>query len=165
MNWTNVDPQHYFSNNCNGSITWDCVNGTCIDPGTGNGAYNSLCDCNTACIVTPSWDCISPGNCQDPNTGNGLYSTQAACLSACVAPSWDCDVQGNCYDPGTGNGIYTTQAACIAVCGVNAIEEHTTNKQLLKITDILGREVDEKRNTPLFYIYNDGTVEKKIIIE
>ena len=46
-----------------------------------------------------------------------------------------------------------------------SIEEHTTNKELLKVTDILGREVNEKRNTPLFYIYNDGTVEKKIIIE
>ena len=45
------------------------------------------------------------------------------------------------------------------------IEEHTTNKELLKITDILGREVNEKRNTTLFYIYNDGTVEKKIIFE
>ena len=82
-----------------------------------------------------------------------------------IPESWDCDGQGNCYDPGTGNGIYTTQAACIAVCGVNSIEEHTTNKQLLKITDILGREVNEKRNTTLFYIYNDGTVEKKMIIE
>jgi hypothetical protein len=39
------------------------------------------------------------------------------------------------------------------------------NKQLIKIVDLLGREVNEKRNTPLFYIYNDGTVEKKIIIE
>ena len=46
-----------------------------------------------------------------------------------------------------------------------AIQEYTTNKELLKVTDILGREVNEKRNTPLFYIYNDGTVEKKIIIE
>ncbi len=45
------------------------------------------------------------------------------------------------------------------------IEEQTTNKELLKVTDILGREVNEKRNTPLFYIYNDGTVEKRIIIE
>jgi hypothetical protein len=48
---------------------------------------------------------------------------------------------------------------------VSAIEEQTTNKELLKVTDILGREVNEKRNTPLFYIYKDGTVEKKIIIE
>ena len=49
--------------------------------------------------------------------------------------------------------------------GTTAIKEYTTNKDLLKITDILGREVNKKRNTPLFYIYNDGTVEKKIIIE
>ena len=50
-------------------------------------------------------------------------------------------------------------------CTPSAIQEHTTNKELLKITDLLGREVDEKQNTLLFYIYNDGTVEKKIIIE
>jgi hypothetical protein len=39
---------------------------------------------------------------------------------------------------------------------------------LLKIVDILGREVNPNKvidNTTLFYIYNDGTVEKKIIIE
>ena len=46
-----------------------------------------------------------------------------------------------------------------------SIQEHSTNKKLLKVTDILGREVNEKRNTPLFYIYDDGTVEKKINIE
>ena len=38
------------------------------------------------------------------------------------------------------------------------------NKTLLKITDFLGRETKET-NQPLFYIYDDGTVEKKIIIE
>ena len=40
-----------------------------------------------------------------------------------------------------------------------------TNKILLKVTDILGRETKGTKNKPLFYIYNDGTVEKKIIIE
>tara|TARA_B100000700_G_scaffold309388_1_gene388408 strand:- start:814 stop:1584 length:771 start_codon:yes stop_codon:yes gene_type:complete len=39
------------------------------------------------------------------------------------------------------------------------------NKKLVKKIDILGRETEEKRNIPLFYIYNDGTVEKKMIIE
>ena len=47
----------------------------------------------------------------------------------------------------------------------SSIEEQTSNKELLKITDILGRETKEKKNTPLFYIYDDGTVEKKLIIE
>jgi len=44
----------------------------------------------------------------------------------------------------------------------------TTQKQLIGITDLLGRTVANSKsltNTPLFYIYDDGTVEKKIIIE
>ena len=44
------------------------------------------------------------------------------------------------------------------------IEEHTTNKELLKVTDLLGRET-KQTNQPLFYIYDDGTVEKRIVIE
>ena len=48
---------------------------------------------------------------------------------------------------------------------ITAINEISNKRNLLKITDILGREVNENRHTPLFYIYNDGTVEKKIIIE
>ena len=48
--------------------------------------------------------------------------------------------------------------------GTTLIEEHTTNKELLKVTDILGRET-KQTNQPLFYIYDDGAVEKKIIIE
>jgi Leucine-rich repeat (LRR) protein len=46
----------------------------------------------------------------------------------------------------------------------SAIQEHTTNKELLKITDLLGRET-KQTNQPLFYIYDDGTVERKIVIE
>jgi len=36
---------------------------------------------------------------------------------------------------------------------------------LLRITDILGRETPYKKKTPLFYLYDDGTVEKRIVIE
>ena len=39
-----------------------------------------------------------------------------------------------------------------------------TNKKLLKVTDLLGRET-KATNQLLFYIYDDGTVEKKIVIE
>ena len=38
-------------------------------------------------------------------------------------------------------------------------------RRLLRVVDLLGREVNAKLNIPLFYIYNDGTVEKKIIVE
>ena len=50
-------------------------------------------------------------------------------------------------------------------CGwTSSIDKHTTHKELLKVTDLLGRETNQK-NQLLFHIYNDGTVEKKMIIE
>ena len=46
----------------------------------------------------------------------------------------------------------------------SAIQEHSTNKELLRTTDLLGRET-KGTNQPLFYIYDDGTVEKRITFE
>ena len=46
-----------------------------------------------------------------------------------------------------------------------AINEIETTKQLLRIVNNLGQETPYKRNTQLFYIYDDGTVEKRIVIE
>ena len=49
-------------------------------------------------------------------------------------------------------------------CSTTGIEELSTNKKILKVTDLLGRET-KQTNQPLFYIYDDGAVEKKIVIE
>ena len=40
-----------------------------------------------------------------------------------------------------------------------------SNKKILSIIDVLGRETKFKTNIPLIYIYDDGTVEKRIVIE
>ena len=49
---------------------------------------------------------------------------------------------------------------------VTAIDElNSTNRELLKVVDVLGKNTNGNRNTPHFYIYDDGTVEKKMIIE
>ena len=43
---------------------------------------------------------------------------------------------------------------------------HISNKRtLLKVCDVLGRESRMDYNQPLFFIYSDGMVEKKIIVE
>ncbi len=53
-----------------------------------------------------------------------------------------------------------------ADCSVTSIEEiENLEKELIKIVNVLGKETLLNKNTTLFYIYNDGTVEKKIIIE
>jgi len=49
------------------------------------------------------------------------------------------------------------------ITGISDIANNKSN--LIKITNILGQETPYRRNTPLFYIYDDGTVEKRIVIE
>ena len=49
-------------------------------------------------------------------------------------------------------------------CPPSAIEENSTKKEPLKVTDLLGRET-KQTNQPLLYLYDDGTVEKRIVIE
>jgi len=72
------------------------------------------------------------------------------------------------------NGIYTCtvydKAGCITTATFNVtniptnILEIDSQKKLIKIIDVLGREENQSKG-PLFYIYNDGTVEKRIFIE
>ena len=50
-------------------------------------------------------------------------------------------------------------------CNSTAIDEKSFDKELIRVIDILGRETKERKNEPLFYIYDDGVVEKKIILE
>jgi len=54
---------------------------------------------------------------------------------------------------------------CIQDETANSILEISNHKTLIKIVGILGRETNPKANTLLFYIYDDGTVQKKIILE
>jgi hypothetical protein len=47
--------------------------------------------------------------------------------------------------------------------GVNELAQQ--EKQLIKIVDILGKESSSNKKGLLFYIYSDGTVEKRIVVE
>ena len=51
----------------------------------------------------------------------------------------------------------------VTTIGISDIGNNTIN--LVKMIDMLGQETTYRKNTHLFYIYDDGTVEKKIIIE
>ena len=47
----------------------------------------------------------------------------------------------------------------------NLIDETRSDKELSRILDILGKDVQPSSNQTLFYLINDGTVEKKIIFK
>ena len=68
----------------------------------------------------------------------------------CCENEWDTICQATYdYCDGTWSGPLLTRA--------------TTKKKLMKITDLLGRPTKENKNKLLFYIYSDGSVEKKLI--
>ena len=88
----------------------------------------------------------SNGSTTNPNLNlaPGLYTVTATDANGCVISE---ATSVNAYNP---TGVINIQ---------------NTKKILLKITDMLGQETPYRRNTPLFYIYDDGTVEKRIVIE
>ena len=63
------------------------------------------------------------------------------------------------------NGSIDNQHYFSTNCSGTAIKEYTTNKEPINTIDILGQQTHFKKKEVLFYIYNDGTVEKKFVIE
>ena len=51
--------------------------------------------------------------------------------------------------------------------GIGDEEINYKNRELVKVIDLLGKETKHSKQTnkPFFYIYDDGTVEKRIILE
>jgi hypothetical protein len=62
---------------------------------------------------------------------------------------------------------HNNDTSCITttIISVNEFIQTEDRKHLLRITDLLGREKKSNKNELLFYNYDDGTVEKKIILE
>jgi hypothetical protein len=45
------------------------------------------------------------------------------------------------------------------------IHEFNSSNKLISISNLFGQKVIDKKNSVLFYNYNNGTVEKKVIID
>jgi hypothetical protein len=118
---------------------------------------------DTLIVTNWSWD-FGDGetdSVQNPIHTYSIYGNYIVCLTVGAIPT-------------NGNLIYYTFINCdtftyspsgwAKIGQTTSIKEHTTNKKLLKVTDLLGRET-KQTNQPLFYIYDDGTVEKRIVIE
>jgi hypothetical protein len=74
------------------------------------------------------------------------------------------------------SGVYTQTIPSINSCdsiitlnltlGYTELNElNSTNKKLIKLTDVTGKMIGESKNTFLIYMYSDGTVERKFVVE
>jgi hypothetical protein len=85
---------------------------------------------------------------------------------------WRAAIQESLADgPGTQgqffhDGPHSQGRIHTLICtGTTNVEEITRDKELVKIVDQLGREIKRTKNSPMFYIYNDGTTEKRVVID
>ena len=138
----NYNPTANTDNNSCISMVQGCMDQT---------AYNFNPTANTPDSLSCNYDanCITgPGNpywLNDP-----CYAWVINVDEYCCENEWDniCQLTYN-YCEGTWTEL---------------IPKRITEKKLLMITDLLGRPVNKIKNELLLYIYDDGSVERKIII-
>jgi len=190
-NWTNIAPQTSFSTNCNNACSctstsmitkYACNDYTAPDGQvySSSGTYTAIIPNAAGCDSTITINLTIIATVPQPTvTING---TTLSTTNAADAYQWlDCDANFSMINGATGNTFTPTQSGNYALaiyineCGdtsdclylgfANMGELNNTPKQLIKIVDVLGRETPFKPNIPLLYIYNDGTVERKMIIK
>jgi len=165
VNTYNCIPGYYTTTYVPGSgtvNTW--VPGYCNPVSGGLGQYASIAQCQQACIIPSTWNCITAtsttgGNpttfCDEIFDGSGTYTSLGSCQAGCPpysppAPvaSWNCSAAIGCIDPGDGSGQYATLSACQSACntphswdcsplGLGCFDPGTGNGQYSSLNDCL----------------------------
>tara|TARA_B100001758_G_scaffold157633_1_gene135881 strand:- start:1262 stop:2365 length:1104 start_codon:yes stop_codon:yes gene_type:complete len=176
------------------SASWDCdpVIG-CFDPSNGQGVFTTLLDCQNNCL--PQASSFITGNdtiCYNQNidaeimfsfSGQAPFTftyningvTQPLPITTSINPYTLFTQQEGIYTINSFNdaiGTGTVSGAASVTVNTDPVDcpslsifiDNTRNKKILKITNLLGRET-QNTNQTLFYLYDDGTVEKRIIID
>jgi len=113
-------------------------------------AYNYLIEANVS-----DNNCLYDAGCI---TGPGLpYWLNDPCYA------WVISVDDYCCDNEWDDICQLTYDYCDGTYIGPLLNRVKEEKKLLSITDVLGRPTKETPSTILFYIYDDGTVEKRII--
>jgi hypothetical protein len=177
-NWTfangNIDTQHYFSTNCF-AVAFDCtdsleVTDVIIDNtnltmniAIYNGYNYFLNYPYVAFTIDANGDTVQGGGISLFGANSLDTTWYNYSLSNVISPAYPLTMYF-VYSDGslvTDTCILTYNSTPSAIIDINL----SSNRKLISIVDVLGRENKGTKNKPLFYIYNDGTVEKQIIIE
>ena len=139
------------ANTDNGSCV-EIIRG-CMDPNAWN--YDPLANLNyghdsLGCLYAAEW-CIN-------GSGNPFFLNDE-----CYA--WVISVDDYCCENAWDTICQATYDYCSGTWSGPLLSRVQEPSKLIMITDLLGRPAKENKNELLFYIYSDGTVERKLIKE
>ena len=95
----------------------------------------------------------------DPNDANALSIIQSQYPNRTVL---GIDSRNLYFNGGMVHCV--TQQQPVDLNSTSILDTVLENKKLLRVVDVLGRTVSKMKNQILFYIFADGTVEKKILV-
>jgi hypothetical protein len=166
-----------------GYVPGNIYNITAVHNGAGFGdptGFEITCEENTSNTKTGIFFITNSTTTQNTNNGSAVTHTTAGNSLSTWSFDWEAPIVGTGditfygafieagYPIGANSGDYfsSTTLSASEFPPTNITETSNSHiKEILKITDILGRETKAIKNKPLFYIYNDGTIEKRITIE
>ena len=88
-----------------------------------------------------------------------LWAFMYGYIDYTMLPTRDVIIHGWYYNSAFNQGIIEGE---LPLVGIN---ELTTTKNLIQILDMMGRETSFKPNTPLIYVYDDGSTEKVFSVD
>jgi hypothetical protein len=150
------------------AYVYGCMDNTALnyDPlsNTDNGSCISIV---VGCMDQSAYNYNTNANTDDPLSCN--YS--AGCITGDSIPywlndpcyAWVIDVDSYCCENEWDEICQLTYNYCSGTWSGPLLTRVQTKKELIMITDLLGRPTKQSKNQLLFYLYNDGTVEKKLI--
>jgi len=137
--------------------------------------YDSLANTDNGSCIEVVMGCMDPDAYNYESTANVndtlscLYD--AGCITGSGYPYWLNDpcyawvisVDEYCCENEWDTICQLTYDYCDGTWSGPLLTRTDTDKKLIMITDLLGRPAKENKNQLLFYIYTDGTVERKLI--
>jgi hypothetical protein len=91
------------------------------------------------------------------NFGTPAYDTLTTCITYGMGTTTTCCVEW-IWD--ANSGLWAKMGSATSIGEIGSFD-----KKLIKVVDILGRETSINSNQTLFFIYEDGTIEKRYIID
>ena len=148
-------------------FSYGCMDTTALN-------YDSLANTeNNSCItiVEGCMDLNAYNYFREANVNDGSCLYSAGCITGPGEPYWLNDpcyawvisVDDYCCDNAWDTICQLTYDHCDGSYTGPLLKREQVKKELIMITDLLGRPTKQISNKLLFYIYNDGTVEKKLI--
>ena len=147
---------------------YGCMDNTALN-------YDSLANTDNGSCIEVVMGCLDPEAYNYEPTANVndslscLYN--ASCITGAGNPYWlndECyawviSVDDYCCENEWDTICQATYDYCDGTWVGPLLTRVQVNKKLIMITDLLGRPTKEIKNQLLFYIYNNGSVEKKLI--